>query len=435
MTDQAQQAAVIGPIGNMVRMEDFGDEKKADFDRNQRQVAVFGPVFRNTLWIKDHDSRCPSSGHMRVLQSPLSVANDIRISSTTTMSSHWRRGLAINQETGWLAFIALHDLSAEWHTTLRIMVFEPQSSTFALKAMSEPLDLPLDEDIEHGRIRFVGDCIYVFSPARFTVSIYKFDAQTNTVAFSRRVHDPYWTEALPVDMVVTADGKELIFVFNRWLGVYRLKPRFDWYHAIAFARDKNLRPRTLEMSVFDDEESSLFLRRSAKNFAFVSVNTRLGDDQILAIHPSHTSFDYICAARLCDTPFAYFGVAMPRNCRPSVGRTFCISKHYGLFYVRDSVIYQSPHVDHEQCRKFLPMRATNYAHESAPQINHLLYDESYGISGRLMVFLDSSHCGDDDSNLPMHQFVNFEEMPQMLHLNSSNPLDCRSWCVPDAVWR
>jgi len=86
---------------------------------------------------------------------------------------------------------------------------------------------------------------------------------------------------------------------------------------------------------------------------------------------------------------------------------FCVSRHYGLFYVRGTAIYQSPHLHHGECGTVAVFERP---------IHHLLYDENYGISGRLLVFLLRS-------NSPMHQFINFEELPHFsddrLHLDSS----------------
>merc|ERR1712228_511127 len=45
----------------------------------------------------------------------------------------------------------------------------------------------------------------------------------------------------------------LIILFDRWLGIYKLYPKFEWYHAISFSKTENLRSHSLEMSSFEEE--------------------------------------------------------------------------------------------------------------------------------------------------------------------------------------
>jgi len=312
----------------------------------------------------------------------------------------WADCIAINQETGWLALV--DDVSD------CLVVLEPvQSNSFAVRAKSETfqselqLDAPLSPAPGHlniGRIRFVGDYIY-FKPECgqiWELLIFKFDETTCTIDFVRRLHiDTFDTVDGCRDIAVTPDGKALVLLHQNRIEVWRLMNGSKHFHTV-FGLPAFVDSWSLELGVFDDENIVLLDREiipSKTHHRLIAVNAFAERPQYKSVET--TSFD---------SEPNHGGESAEAS--TSCGFVFCVSKRYGLFYASNSTLYQSVQspLSNDKERVRIPIRTM--LPQPIAWINKMLFDESYGISGRLLIFY-----GGPNGEQEVDQMLNVSEFP------------------------
>ena len=332
-----------------------------------------------------------------------------------------------------------------------IWVFEPFGSCgYRLKAryqFTEEQKLN-GEDVQNSRIRFVGESIFVWSFARSRV--YSFKISYNSIILVDVIKDKYFKDSQTMDVAIT--DNLLILLFDRWCGVYKLYPKFEWYHAVAFAtkavncfsfeicdyddeldrtpmyqeaffRDeddekadqdkirskrkngrKSLKERwrkQMKLEQEQKEDENAFMRTTNKNYLFINA-----ENQLIGIHPTNPTFDFLHIAK----------EAQHGKCK------YCVSKRYGTFYLSNDgkELYQSSHLEHQSIQKLINLNNSQFKsdqffpieqyhdlvlRQGINKLCNLRYDETYGISGRLLLF-----CQTKKSEYIIHQLFNHNEL-------------------------
>jgi hypothetical protein len=147
-------------------------------------------------------------------------------------------------------------------------------------------------------------------------------------------------------------------------------------------------------------------RSSHRNFVYVNC-----ENSIIGIHPVNPTFEYLHVAN---------------DCQHGKG-LFCVSKRYGCFWLGNKgySIHQSPRLQQKQSQlifqcmnaeidiqdfngsKFLSTDCNEqqYLVEHIKKFRNIMYDETYGISGRLLLY-----CETIDNTFVMHQMFNHNEL-------------------------
>ena len=328
-----------------------------------------------------------------------------------------------------------------------IWIFEPMGSCgYRLRAryqFTEEQKLN-GEDVQNSRIRFVGESIFVWSFARSRV--YSFKISYNSIILVDVIRDKYFKDSQTMDVAIT--DNLLILLFDRWCGVYKLYPKFEWYHAVAFAT-KAVNCFSFEICDFDDEQDKTpmyqepffrnedeekskyvnktkqkkkneikekwikemkfekeqkenpFYRNSNKNYMFINA-----ENQLIGIHPTNPTFDFLHIAK----------EAQHGKCK------YCVSKRYGIFYLSNDgkALYQSSHLEYQSIQKLINLNLSQFQSDKFYPIEqyhdivlrqginkfiNLRFDETFGISGRLLLF-----CQTKKSEYIIHQLFNHNEL-------------------------
>eukprot|EP00484_Ammonia_sp_Unknown_P028018 CAMPEP_0197047432 /NCGR_PEP_ID=MMETSP1384-20130603/22943_1 /TAXON_ID=29189 /ORGANISM="Ammonia sp." /LENGTH=1300 /DNA_ID=CAMNT_0042479351 /DNA_START=77 /DNA_END=3979 /DNA_ORIENTATION=- len=431
---------------------------------NMRLVRVFGATYRNSCIASTAQNEWNAQISLHHGLVPVQCTHALQ-REVMYLKSFGTRSVAIHAETGWVAMIGQGKL------TQFIVVFEPKGAgSFVVHTIYE---MPKAEqigsawfDAEMCRIRFVGENIYVFNYAKFTVLQFYFDRESHALQLNSQIYDSYFSQAQVKDVLITKDV--LIILFDRWLGVYKLYPRLEWYHAVAYSKADNLSVRSFEMVSEDDWEDRVPMEQEAffrnddndddaddeqdeekldeeeedqeeekkqeeaeKIMAvetykpsiksFVHINC---ENSIISIHPANPTFDFMHIAS-----------------NVKLGSSFCISRKYGTFWInneKDRIMQSSKYdaystttvceIDSDKFEwknfRMIPMTDTdlstlgNEDDEDAkkPELDlkniksfeTVLYDESYGVSGRLLVRCQVS-IGKDVSVPVFYQLFNHAE--------------------------
>merc|ERR1712228_104057 len=371
-------------------------------------LKIFGKPFQNKLLSKEFRNAWTvdcNLAHSRIEWCSYSDA-----ATKFANEAIVERGFAINQKNGWIA-----TMSAEY-----IWIFEHIGySQFKLNAryqLNEEQKLK-SEDITNSRIRFINDSVFVWSFARSRILCFKL--YSNTLILVDVIKDKYFKTSHTMDIAVT--DNLLIILFDRWLGVYKRYPKFEWYHAVAFAT-KSVNCFSFEMQSFDEEYNAIpidkddeekqfkektsrrskrkrknnkkqneeetvdeFSKRSNLNYMFVNT-----ENQLIGIHPTNPTFDFLHLAK--DTKHG--------KCK------YCVSKKYGCFFLSNDgkEIYVSPHLEYQNVSKILSLQHEEYGADKYCAIEefhdlvlrkgvnrfcNLRYDEGYGVSGRLLLYCET----------------------------------------------
>jgi len=197
------------------------------------------------------------------------------------------------------------------------------------------------------------------------------------------------------DMAVASDGKALVLLRKHRVEVWRLMNGSKHFHT-AFGlpdlADASYCDPCLELGVFGDE-NVVFIDHEG-----IPSKTR---PRLIAVNAFAESPRYkrIATAPCDGEPIIY---ESPRDCPYDF--VFCVSKRYGLFYSSNGTLYQSQLAndkEHVWIKTMLP--------QPIAWVNKMLFDESYGISGRLLIFYGRS--GDDDQKQEVDQMLNLSEFP------------------------
>lgn len=422
----------LGNIGVARDHDSYPAKSVLDSEIEARLRTVFGNPHRNQLLCKEKKNTwtldCNLS-HSRVEWA--SYSKDAQKFVTEELVG---RGFAVNQRTGWIATMSIN----------YIWVFEPYGCMgYKLKARYEFTEEQKlkGEDVQNSRIRYINNSIFVWSFARSRV--YSFKVSFNSIILVDVIRDKYFKDSQTMDVAITDDL--LILLFDRWCGVYKLYPKFEWYHAVAFATN-SVNCFSLEISSFDDEQDALpmseeaFFRDDEEEKSSASSKSRSrrkkkkkqqsmqqdeskendklyrptnqnymfinAESQLIGIHPSNPTFDFLHIAK----------DAQHGKCK------FCVSKRYGAFYLSNdgTEIYQSSHLEYQSAQKLVSLNSAEHAAEKFFPVEqfhdlvlrqgikkfvNLQFDETFGVSGRLLLF-----CQTKKSEYIIHQVFNHEEL-------------------------
>eukprot|EP01084_Bolivina_argentea_P103344 185116_1 len=339
-------------MGNVKSVDAYPNLKDIK-STNKRLLNIFGAPYKiktsqNNNFLVRTDSYC------------------VMKTDSVVESAAGTRCVALNEETGYMAMAS----------TDKLFVFKPCGGyEMVLKAFV--CDKTNAIGCGDARVRFVGDEIYVFHPNLFKIFVYLFDEKRATISFMQEIYESYFVDAQIKDFVVTKEA--LIVLFDRWLGIYRLYPSLEWYHAVAFSSNKHTAVASLEMSIYSEEEeeeekqsvmeNGIECKRSLLHYAFINCEHKL-----VAVHPSNPTFDFVYVAN---------------NVRN--GSSFCASRQYGTFYINNEHdrIYQSSGYDATNSASVRIIASLEKSFEwkgfDIDRFEHVLYDESFGIWGRLLV--------------------------------------------------
>eukprot|EP01084_Bolivina_argentea_P175824 304398_1 len=417
----AESVRDFDKIGLSMYIDKYPQSPHKDIKYEQRLVDIFGMPYRNKLWLETNENKWNNSHNKMLLSSSNWYSNNEKNLNNLHVqflySKCINRGFAINARNGWVVSVSLNNM----------YVFKPNGSCFKLETMlkfSDACGCPVLSEIDNinGRVRFVNNDIYLFVYSIAT--IYKFVLNKNinnkcVIELRDTKKNKYFRDSRTVDIVVT--DKLLILLFDRWLGVYQLYPKLQWYHAIGFAK-RSVVAHSFEMSYFDDtveiinfNKQDKFLRETNINYAVISAS-----NQMIAIHPTNPTFHFVHIAG---------------DIKPEI--RFCVSKRYGVFYLNDNgkCIFQSSHLQSQLVRSIVcikhgklhcdgDMMVSMKPLDSIEQICNVVYDEMYGISGRLLITVRTSK-----NEYFVQQLCNYMEL---IHFaDESNKIDYYS--VPGIV--
>ena len=132
------------------------------------------------------------------------------------------RGVSINEKSGCIAYL----------TEDRIIIFEPDGSNsytekchYTFERLQKLVEISAENEL-YDRIRFIDDNIYLFRYS--TKNIYIFKLINNELIYIDVLYDKYWSNQNITDFMVTSST--LIVLFRRWIGIYTLYPKLEWYH-------------------------------------------------------------------------------------------------------------------------------------------------------------------------------------------------------------
>eukprot|EP01084_Bolivina_argentea_P043581 80271_1 len=350
----------------------------------KRLSNIFGLPYRNKLLLNSNKNKWGIDNKVGTVHiKRISYSNDAKKFFKQEIV---KKGFAINEKNGYIA-----TMSSNF-----ICVFCPYGSLkFKLIAryiFTKEQKLK-NEDITNSRIRFVNDNIFVWS---FThACVYSFKLSHNSIMLNLvdTIKDKYFRTSATKDVAITNDL--LILLYDRWCGIYKLYPKLEWYHAVAFA-EKSVRAFSLEIINFDDEQTDLSAycdkqlayikniqqpdekkdenvlhKMTNKNYLFINA-----ENQLIGIHPVNPTFSFLHIAR--DTQHGKV--------------KYCISKKYGVFYLSNNgkEIYQSPNLSYETNIKLMYLNLNDvndiWIEKGVEKFCNIAYDEQFGISGRLLLF-------------------------------------------------
>jgi len=396
----------------------------AKIKMNASLVKQFGVIYRNTYFRAGYNRQWAAAagasqlnvGHMSYV--PLNKDHLALSAAAANIKPFGHRAMSIDERTGWMVTV-----QAEY-----MAVLQPVGGMqFVLRCLFKwnSNQAPNERSM---RVRFVHNNIYVFDGATYSIVHYRYDCTKNCVFYIDTIQDKYFSDANVKDIVVS--DQFLLVLFDRWVGVYTLYP-FQWYHAVAFSKANYVSVDSMEMSVFDDwrdrtpMQQEAFFASSLSNVnsndenhdAVVdAVDEKMGDAEIVATQqyrPSITNFLFINAAHsvvaVHPSNPTYDMLCVAKNVKN--GKSFCVSRQYGMFWISNESnrICQSSACDAEYVRTVCDLRDstlnkgsfTSIAmdNKSLPSMSNVysltavLYDDGFGISGRLLV--ECERAGDD----------------------------------------
>ena len=170
--------------------------------------------------------------------------------------------------------------------------------------------------------------------------------------------------------------------------------------SIAFSKFDNVIATSFEMCIYDDWDEKLSNQwiikqqsiASIKNYIFINCQ-----NHIIGIHPTNPTFDYLLVAENINN-----------------NNNFCNSRKYGTFYISNNgrKILQSGKYTKNRINVIYDINKDKCINnKNIISFNNCLYDENYGISGRLMVF-----CKISQNNRVCHTFFQLFNKDELLLL-------------------
>ena len=363
----------------------------------KRLEDIFGKPHRNRLLMKDVKNVW--ADECNILYSRIDFIPKCDVSNMVD------RGFAFNQHNGCISLM----------TTDCIYVYKPLNGRgFVLHSEYKlPEECKLKgNDIKYARIRFLNDLIFVWSYDQSCVYSYK--VGNDSIYLLNKYQDKYFKDSKTIDIAVT--DELLILLFDRWCGIYKLYPKLEWYHAIAFA-EKSVNCSSFEFCHCDDGKNNdnaknhdgvIELREVNNNYIFVNA-----EKQLIGLHPANQTFDYLHIAKNVGKG----------NCK------FCVSRKYGVFYLSDDgkKLYQSSHLEYQTVKELVDLSknedcSTGHGNvlfkDGIERFINLCYDECYGVSGRLLLF-----CKTEKSEYVMYHVLNYDEMSVFFEMDETGSTD------------
>ena len=188
---------------------------------NDRLLSAFGKPYRN-LCIAN------ISGDKKVYNkwaADINIITNLLGVQCLALSPVGSRAIALNENNGYMAVLESDNI---------MVLHQDEGGSFVISAKIQLMDSQkINTFISGGkgkrsRIRFIGSNIYVFNSITYKIQHYVFDEKLNQIIFKSEIVDNYFRGTDVQDIIVTADY--LIVLFDRWLGIYLLRPSLTWYH-------------------------------------------------------------------------------------------------------------------------------------------------------------------------------------------------------------
>eukprot|EP01083_Nonionella_stella_P316604 1148767_1 len=390
---RAKQMSNVTPEGHsphITRFNTQSKEKEEEIICNAEEASV-KPVSKEDVSVTPKQRLISIFGAPYALTSPpnnkwnnMLMMEVIKVNASYGYQAESTSNLVLDEETGCIALI------------------EKDSSDLSCCVIQGAIQGEWEVILgRRSRVRFFNNHIYVLDVDRHSINVYRLNGSRIERARDLEdvISDSYFKEACIEDFVIT--NGLLIVLFGRWLGVYRLHPghELEWYHAVAFKHKNPKGQSRIEMSISDESEEDEHV--SINGYAFIH-----SDNKIIAVHPSNPTFAEVIVAENVNH------------------KSFCTSRFYGVFYIggtRQNRIYQSNCYDARnvqmicslessaQCKGFqmISMDKNNpIATNDILRFDDLVYDEHFGVSGRLLI-----QC------IPRHAYIKELVTYQCFNLN------------------